>query len=61
MTGAVADKLAVKVYESPINLLQVIEGTQEGALAGSRRPDDADDLALTHVQADASEHVVLGV
>src|SRR6185312_11133142 len=44
-TLAIADQLAIDRQTPSVDLLQVVDAAQEGALAGSRRSDQAEHLA----------------
>jgi len=41
--------------------LEVVQTSEERALARARRSDDRDDFALPHIQVDVAEHGVLSV
>jgi hypothetical protein len=50
---AVADQVAVHLDAAGVDLLQVVDTAQERGLAGPRRADNADGLALTDLEIDA--------
>src|SRR3954452_20779361 len=53
----VAHELSVDPDASGIDLLQVVDASQEGRLAGSRWTEEHEDLALVDVQGDPLENL----
>src|SRR5206468_11629426 len=53
----VADQVAVHLDATGIDLLEMVDAANEGRLPGSRRADDADDLARLDVERDALQHL----
>src|SRR6185437_3403133 len=53
----VADQVAVDLDPAGVDLLEVIDAADECRLAGAGRPDDADGLAIRHLERDALQHV----
>ena len=54
----VADQLAVDPEPPGVDLLQVVDAAEKGALARARGPDDAHHLAGRDLDVDAPEHLV---
>jgi hypothetical protein len=55
---AVPDQLAVDPDVPAVDLLEVVDGAQQGGLARAGRPQDHRDAALADGQVDALEHLV---
>ena len=53
---AVPDQVAVHLDATGVDLLEMIEATQERRLAPTRRPHDDNDLARPHGDRDAPQH-----
>jgi hypothetical protein len=54
---AVSHQLAVDPQPSCVDLLEVVDAAQEGRLAGARRAQQAHDLARSHLERDALQHL----
>src|SRR5207302_3200545 len=55
-TLPVADQLAVDPQTPGVDVLQMVDAAQEGALTRSGGTDEAHHLARRHLQVDAAEH-----
>ncbi|CDZ89761.1 putative 6-pyruvoyl-tetrahydropterin synthase [Rhodococcus ruber] len=53
--AAVADEFAVDADRAAVDLLEVVEGAQQGGLAGAGGAEDHRDLALADLQVDTSQ------
>ena len=49
----VTDQLAVDGQPAGVDLLEMVDAAEEGALAGPGRPDDAEDLSWRDAQVDS--------